>query len=646
MRRLLLVSTAFLISPNAYAIDPARPPVRPWDMAPPRTASPSPSAPIVIPAGDTAPKRMDPVVVTASRISQPLSTVGSSMTVLYGEELERKGITQAIDALKTVPGVTFSRSGGVGAVATVRIRGAESSQVVVMVDGVIMNDTTNTSGFYDFNDLHTHNIDRIEVLRGPQSAIYGGNAVGGVINIITRRGEGKPSYTVAAGGGSNQTYSQDVGTRGKKGKLRYSLNASNYNTAGFPASVAGREDDGARLKKLSASLDVAATKNLTLGFLGGASRLNAEFDPGATTDGPAKQVKDSAYGQAEARLKTFGGKLEHVATAAHSVVAREFDEPVGFYRFSTFDGNRSSFRYQANQQLFKRDVASIGAELQKESADNTLTSGGTTSTDVNKDTTSKSVFGQYVAHPTQALTVTTSARHDASSSFNSHTTARVAAAYTIDDYATTLRASAGTAAKNPSLYQLYGPYGTATLKPETSEGMDIGVEKSWLKGRVRTQSTLFAQVYKNLIDFDNNTFTYANIARSNSRGIENSVNLAITPRIDLNANHTYTLARNSNTLDILPRRPRHTGFLGADARVTDKLNMGASVLMVTKQLDSNFSTVNTKGYATADMHADYKVLPNTRLYMRANNILDRDFQEVRNYNTAGREIFGGIRAEY
>ncbi len=611
MRRLLLVSTAFFVSHTAHAT-----------------------------------QMIDPVVVTASRIAQPLSTVGSSITVLDGAALERQGVTQVIDALKTVPGLSFSRSGGAGAVTTARIRGAESSQVIVMIDGVVVNDPTNTSGFFDFNDLHLHNVERIEILRGPQSAIYGGNAVGGVIQIFTRRGEGPARVSVHAGGGSHNTTSENIGVRGKAGKVGYSLQTSNYQTTGFPASVAGPEKDGAHLKQLGASLDIDAASRVKLLLSGGVSRLNADFDPSSTTDGPAEQVKDSAYGQAEGRITSRGGTLEHVLTAGGSVVSRTFDEPVGFYRHSTFDGARTTLRYQANQRLFVRDTASAGVEWQKETADNTLTSGGSTSTDVDRRTTARSAYGQYIAHPTQALTLTASARHDTSSSFDNHTTARLAAAYVLPQIGATVRASAGTAAKNPSLYQLYGPYGTATLKPETSKGVDAGIEKTWLNGRVTTEHTGFAQVYRNLIDFNNTTFVYDNIVRSNSRGVETSVRVAATPSIGLRATHTYTLARNSHTHNVLPRRPRHTGYVATDARINDRASVGAGVLLVTKQLDSNFSSANTKGYTTLDLHGNYQILPQAQLYLRANNVLDRDFQEVRNYRSAGREIFGGVRAEY
>lgn len=650
MRRLfpLLSSTCIittLSAGSAFAI-PRMDEMSPH-LPPPASTTNTSNAHTKTLSGTSTPKMQDPVVVTASRIQQPLSTVGSSMTVISGEELEKKGITEVVDALKTVPGVSFSRNGGVGQTTSLRIRGADSGQVVVMIDGVVVNDPTNTSGFYDFNALHVHNIDRIEILRGPQSAVYGGNAVGGVVNIITKRGEGKPVYTAAASAGSHNTFSQELGTRGQKGKLHYSVNASNFNTVGFPATVAGPEKDGAHLKSLSATLGVDATQHLTLDFSGGVSHLKSGFDTDPTsTDGPADQVKDSAYGQAQAHLQTLGNTLEHVFTANHFVVSRESNEPLGYYTNSTFDGTRTVFRYQVNQTLFGSDVASLGAEWQDESADNTNTTGSTPATDVDRSVTKRSAFAQYIAHPIEPLTVTFSGRHDTSSSFDDHNTARVAGAYTIESFATTLRASAGTSAKDPTLYQLYGPYGTSTLKPEESRAIDAGIENSFLQGRVTTQNTVFAQVYKNLIDFDNNTFLYGNVARARSKGFENSVNVEVVPRVNVSATHTYTLAVDSDTEKRLPRRPKHTGYVETNIRATDAWTVGGGLYFESSQLDSNFSTANTKGYGSLGLHTEYQVVPQASLYLRADNILDRHYQEVRNYRSAGREIFGGIRAEY
>ncbi len=640
MRRLsLLLSYTCIISlgANAFAIPLARPLVSAKPIV-------SNSAP---PPTTTKPRIHDTVVVTASRIAQPLSTVGSSITVLKGEELEEKGIVEVVDALKTIPGVSFSRNGGAGQTTTLRVRGADAGQVLVMVDGIVVNDPTNTSAFYDFSSLSVRNIDRIEVLRGPQSAVYGGNAVGGVINVITKRGEGKPTYTTNVGGGSHSSFKQEVGTYGKKGKLSYGLNLSNYNTAGYPNTVAGPEKDSAHLKNISTSMGVDVSQNVKLNFSGGASRLRSEFDSSpTTTDGPAEQVNDTAYGQVQANIKTLGSTLEHVLTANHYVVARESNEPLGFYTRSTFDGKRTTLRYQANQKLFTRDTATAGVEWQRESANNVNVSGGVPATDVNRQMVSQSAFAQYLTHPTENLALTLSGRHDASSAFESHTTARIAAAYTIDSLGTILRTSAGTSAKNPTLYQLYGPYGTATLKPEKSKGVDAGIENGFWNGRVRLQNSVFAQEYKNLIDFDNVLFVYGNVAQARSKGFENSVSVDVTPRVNLSATHTYTLAVDSATEKRLPRRPKHTGYVETNIRATNKLNVGGGVYYVTPQLDSNFATTNTSGYGSVDLHANYQMMPNLNLYIRADNVLGNDYQEVLNYNNPGRVFFAGLRASY
>lgn len=589
-----------------------------------------------------------PVTVNAYRFEYPLDKTGSSVTVLTRDEMQRRGYKQVTEALKSVPGVSVTRNGGTGALSFIRLRGSNPGQVKVLIDGVAVNDPTNTESAFDFGSLTIDTIERIEVLRGPQSALYGSDAMGGVIAITTRGSEGRGrSWEGFAETGSYGTYQGGITHRGAVAGVKYGVSGTQYKTAGFSRARSGQEIDGSRISDLSGDIAIPVTEQFSVDARGHYNRSVADFDPSATTDGPAFSTSDSLQGQTNARLSLFDRAWQQRVTLAAHSVARGTDEPVGFFRHSTFDGTRKQATYQSDVHLRARDVATAGLEWQREEAENrSITGAGVRSTDLDRTNTMRSVFGQYLLGLGDNATLTLGGRHDDHQRFGAYDTWRATGAYTLPWTDTLLRASYGTGFKAPTLFQLYSRFGSATLRPEESRGFDAGFEQPLWNRRITFGSGVFHTEYENLIDFDNATSRYNNIAKAVTKGVESTVTLRAAPDLLFSGNHTYLHAENGTNDRWLPRRPRHSASLAADYDISDAARIGAEWKYTGPSRDSNFNNTITKSYATVDVTGSYDFAPNFGLYGRLENLFDRDYQEVANYQTPGFSAYVGLRARY
>lgn len=588
--------------------------------------------------------QLSPVVVTANRVPTALEQTGSAVTVITAEQMQRRGITRVYDALKTAPGVTVSRNGGIGGVSTLRIRGSNPGQVRVMVDGVLINDPSNVDGSVDFNHMTTANIERIEIVRGPQSTLYGSDAIGGVINIITRKG-GTPEHTAFAEAGSFHTLRSGVGSHGSIGAWDYGLAAEHMQTHGFSHSSAGSEKDGAESDTVNGRLGYALSESLSLDASGGFSRIYSGFDPSTTTDGPAFLEKQVMRGQ-------LGGTWlasdawKHTLSLQGADTHRSFDEPVGFFRYSTFDGQTVAAEYQSTLQLRARDSWVAGIRSERQRAHTTSTMGGATSTDLTAEIDNHALFTQYMLGLGEDTTLTAGGRIDNHDIFGTEATYRLTAAQEVPDWDTRFHASIGTGFKAPTLYQLYSSFGNTDLEPEESIGYDLGADTYWWDDRLRVSVTGFYNQFDNLIDYDFATNSYVNIAEAESYGIESEAALEWDEHWMFTLTHTYLLAEDTQTDRILPRRPKHSLRVGADYAFTNGANLGADIRYLSRQLDSNFSTDYTEAFTTVDVHGSLPLGETWEAYGRVDNLLDRDYQEALNFNAAGISGYAGLRARF
>jgi vitamin B12 transporter len=584
-------------------------------------------------------------VITATRIETAPEYVGSTLTVIGREEIEDSGKTQAFDLLQSVPGLGFSRNGGPGGSSLVRIRGSEPGQVVVLIDGIRVNDPSNANNEFDFASLLTGDIERIEVLRGPQSALYGNDAMSGVINIITARGRGPAQFTGIAEAARYDTFRQTASVSGGSDRFDYAVSATNFSSGGFSRVRAGTERDGTESRLLTSRVGGALSETLRLDTALGYSTMDSDFDVSPTRDGPAFLQRQNLWGRIAGTHLSFDDRWENIFAFSGSSTERDFNEPLGFSRFSTFDGSRFGLDWQSNYRFSDARILTVGAGRGRENAATTSTSGSRIVQGVDRSLTTDSVFAQYQVSPVERLHATLGVRNDDNEQFGSAATYRVALAYEVAATRTTLRGSYGTASKAPTLFQLFDPsFGNPTLKVEKSRGADLGFEQRALGNRVSFGATLFHNEFDDLITFQSTTFR--NVREATTRGVEATASWLPLPNWRLSSNYTFLESKNASTNRSLPRRPKHAVNFSSTWQAAEDLRFGVFLRHVTGQLDSATSSLTASGYTRLDVTASYRLSDTLTVYSRLENAFDVDYEEVARFRTPGRSLLVGLRATF
>lgn len=582
---------------------------------------------------------LNDVVVSATRTPTPAYAVGSSVTVIDQPTLERLQTVQVLDALARVPGVAISRAGGFGATSLVRLRGGDPGEVKVLVDGVEVNDPASTDNSFDFAGLTTTGIERIEVLRGPQSALYGNDAMSGVISITTQRPQPGLSGTALVEGGSYGTQRAQAGVAYGGTNVEGALNASEIRSDGFPRQATSTGDDATLGRTLDGHVRAQLSDDLAIEATGGWSYLNGAYDPS-----PATLQRRDLHGRVAVDYTIPSLRWTQTLALSGARTWRGYDEPDGYYRYSSYDGGRWALDYQSSLGLRRDDTLTFGAGTKTEDVATSTTVGDFTSAGPASSMRTDGGFVQYQADVGGGVYLTAGGRVDGNTLFGSHGTYRLAASWVANE-ALRLRASFGTGAKAPSLFQLLDPYyGNRSLKVETSEGADIGATLTVLGGRLVVDGDLFHNDFRNLIAF---TDAYANVAKAMTQGAELAVTVKPVAALTLAASYTYLDSRDETTGLVLPRRPRHTANVSADVDLGGGTKVGADVRAVADQLDSSYSTAQTRGYAVLGLRASQD-LPwwGLTLFGRVENLTDRRYQEVLGYNTPGRSYYGGLSAKF
>jgi len=586
------------------------------------------------------------VVVSASRLETAPERVGSAVTVISGADVERMGRPDVFGALQGVPGVALTRNGGIGTTAYARVRGAEPGQTQVLIDGVLVNDPASIDNAFNFDALAVTALDRIEVLRGPQSALYGNDAMGGVISIVTKRGKGAPTVTGLAEAGSYATHRQAVGVSGGTDRVGYALSGTNLYTGGYSRLANTAEKDKARGRGVTGKADVDVTENWTVGVAGGLFDLRSDYDA-SSRDAPYRLEKTLRYGKLDNSVTLFGGRMENVVSLSATSTDRSFDEPRTATPHTNYEGTRVSGEYRANIHVDADDVLTVGAARVRESARITTDNGRRTTLGTDASLTTDSVYGQYVLGLWDRLTVTLGGRHDHNDRFGGKSTVRATASYRLKESGTTLRASIGTAGKAPTLFNLYAPiYGNPSLRPESSTGADVGVEQAFLDRRLTVSVTAFHNRFSDLITFESATNTYANVDRARAQGLEAGATWQAGQDLKVTATYTFTDSRNETTGRALPRRPKHQGSLGAVWQATEAAQVGGQVRFVGPQADSTFNNAINAAYTVVDAQAGYALTEAVTLYGRVENLFNADYQEVARYATPGRSGYVGVKAKF
>lgn len=595
-------------------------------------------------------------VVTATRMATPSHAVGSAMTVITGEELARRQIRFVADALRRVPGVSINRSGGSGSFTDLRLRGAESNQTTVLVDGVEVNDPALGSRF-DFGGLLVGDIDRIEILRGPQSALYGSDAIGGVVNIITRRGKGAPTGYAAFEAGAFKTVQAKGGVSGGGKRYDLALSGTYFSTGGISAASEDRgnsEDDAYRTGTVGATASVRPLENLELLLTGRWQRGHLDTDGFVTAavDDDSFTRSVERFGRADVILTLLDGNWTH--KLAGELFENDLENGGGAFGASASDGLRKKFQYQTDLTLAtpafldSTHAFTFGVETKREEV---LTENAFSTVDRALDTTS--VYGNYQIGLWDRLFLSGGGRFDSNDIFEDATTFRSTAALRFPETGTKLHASVGSGVKNPTVFELFGFTssftGNPNLKPEESLGFDVGVEQTALGGRVTGDVTFFYNKIDNLILGFGSTAVNQD-GSSRIKGIEVAGKATILDGLSLDASYTWMVAEDADDT-LLVRRPRHMASLNLHyaflERQRARIDIGLRYTGDQRDIDfGTFNRVTLDDYLLLDIAAAYRASDTVEFFLRGENLLDQQYEEVFSYGTPGIGAFAGMRVKF
>jgi vitamin B12 transporter len=615
------------------------------------------------PAGvDARPFQPPEIVVTATRSETPADEVGNSVTVLEREQIDRSQDSFVSDLLVQVPGVSFSRNGGIGGLTSVRIRGAEADQTVLLIDGIKLNDPSAPGGGFNFANLMVRGIQRIEVLRGPQSTLWGSQAIGGVVHIITTPPGGE-RVSVLLEGGSFESRRISAEASGLVGRVGYAFSAGYLTTDGissFAAARGGEERDGYRNFGASGRLSYELSQDVTLDLRGWYSRGRNEFDvPPRDTADFGRTAELIGYAGVTARM--FGGGLVHRLSASATRTDRDnFNPDLPVRR--TFDarGANQRLEYRGRASLAPGIHASFGAETERQEFHAlSPTVADPDPPRLHGDVRLSSVHGYVQLQPRQGVNLAGGVRQDRHSRFGDATTGSVSGAFTPDGGRTILRASLGSGFKAPTLFQLLSEFGNPDLSPERGRGWDAGVESRLLGRRVTLSATYFGRRSSNLIAFVSCVANsdarcgpqpvgfYDNIQRTSAQGIEVAGHLRVIPRLLLRGQFTLTDTLNDspgspNRGNRLPRRPRHNAYAEVSYDWAWGLSAAVGVTLSGAAFDDQANRNRLGSYALVDVRARYRAAPKVELFARISNLFDESYETTLRYGSPGRNAAVGI----
>ena len=612
----------------------------------------------------------DAIIVTATRSNQVARKVGSSVTVVNNQALVAAQTIVVTDILRDVPGVGISRNGGVGSLSTIRIRGAEGDQTVVLIDGIKLNDPSSPGGGFNAGNLLVGDLDRIEILRGPQSTLYGSQALGGVINLITKSGDVPFAASADIEGGGLSTYRARASVRGTAGKLAYAASLSRFTTDGISAFRGGSERDnyennGAQARLTYSFNDIVSVEGRA--WLSQGKGGQDGFAPPTFAFGDTKETfkVDEVILYAGANIVVLDGRWQTKLGATQTTTDRDFLNPT----------QAPSLTFQARGRNNRFDVQSVldvtadfqlvgGAEWEEAQLTNLSPSSfAPTATPFVAATKIGAVYLQGQASPTSWLTATAGVRWTRNDRFGDALNARLTLAGNFNDGTTIVRAAIADAFKAPTPYQLFSEYGNSGLVPEEGGSFEIGVEQALFDKKLVLAVTAFERDTSNQIDFVScfrNTSaicvgrpfgTYNNVARTKADGVEASFEAKPTDKLRISGGYTTLDARNAvigsaNFNRRLARRPDHTGFVTIGYAFDFGLDVSATQSIVGASFDTASNSVRVKGYELLTVRASQKLGPKWTLYGRIENATDETYEVVRNYGALPRQTFVGLRASF
>ncbi len=609
----------------------------------------------------------DQIVVTAARTPVARQEVGSALTVLDSDDIERRQARYLTDLLRAVPGFAVSHAGVAGSQTQVRVRGAEANHVLVLIDGVRANDPA-TGDEFRWEFLTTDNIERVEIVRGPQSALWGSDAVAAVVHVITKTGNGAPG-----GGGYLETGAENTSNgalRGGFGGQHWSLGlgVERLQTDGSNISRTGDERDDSNVTNATLNASWRASDKVELKFNAQTIDAFAQLDPidfatGLPGDADVATETRQNVARLSAAIGAPGQRLQH------TVAMRFYESSNDNLADGVWDSSTAADRLMLSWQSDIHMGDNLLALALEHEETRFRQRGAIGFGDPNQDQQIdvSSFIADFQGRAAENLTWMLSARYDGNSDFDDALTGRVSAAWQLSDV-TTLRANVGIGQKNPTFVERFGFYpgqfvGNDQLQPEFSTSYDIGVEQNFLSSAAALQLSLYQQDLEDEIngfvfDPDLGLFTADNMpGKSKRRGVELTARWAITAALQIGGSYTYTDATEpvvgGDAVQEL-RRPRHSGSLDVDYRLLDdraRLSLAANyggnrsdVFFPPWPQPSEIVTLSN--YWLVDLTAAYELTSVMRLFVRGSNLLDDDYEQVYGYRTPGRAAYAGIKVDF
>jgi len=571
---------------------------------------------------------VETIIIGSLRLPTPITEVGSSLTVITAQDLDDLGVDFVLDALTLSPGVTINQNGAFGGQASVRIRGNSSEQTLVLIDGVPVNDASTPGGGYNFARLDPENIERVEILRGPQSTLWGTDAIGGVVSITTKRPEEGLGGTAfleygsfnTVRGGISASYGSD------RGDIR--IGASGISSDGISRADEANgntEEDGLDNGTLSASggLNFAGDMRLEGSIL--YNSTDSEFDifssgaQGGVGDGDTLSSVEELAARVSLYAPMFDGKLENLLLVGYTSTDRENTGDDAF----PFEakGERLILRYQGTANISDDYRLLFGIENDSSESNNT------------DESDILGLFGVLEAQPIEGLTISAGVRYDDNSRFGTETTFRAAAAYQIND-TITARASWGEGFKAPTIFQLTQFFAPATqpnpdLRPERSIGFDLGIDFRTADGRGAFSLAYFNQDTTDQINFADGS--YFNLARAETQGVELSAAYEVITGLTLSGDYSLIDAEDGDG-DTLLRVPRNTANLRLEYRDNGPLSANLTARYNGAEQDRRGVV---EDWIRVDLAAQYRVTARIEAFARVENLFDAQYQQILGYGTPG-----------
>lgn len=577
------------------------------------------STPLYVPS-------LSPIVVTATRMPQPLTDLVADVTIIDRATIQGSGATGVADVLARVPGIQISRPGNVGSPTSVFLRGAESRYTAVFIDGVRV-DSQSTGGA-SWQTIPLAQIDRIEVLRGPAAAVYGSDAIGGVIQLFTLKGEGALTPSIGIGLGTYNTKKVDAALSGSSGVIDYSLGLARESSTGFDSRKGvthNLDKDGYLSESANARLGLQISKTQRVELSALTSDIDSQYDSSISADDHSRR-----------KLNTFG--LSWLSQWS-DIYSTQFGVTDSYDRYETTpsyylaETNLRGYLFQNKFQLGKH-LLTATLERREDHLSNAP---------INANRSQDALALGY-GWTNQRHTLQLNLRRDQDSAFGAYTTGSAAYGFALSPQ-WRATASAGTAFRAPTLYQLFSEYGVSTLQPEASRNLELGLR--YAQGTSRFSFVAYRNLVSNLISFGaagpcaSSFGCYTNTAQAEYTGLTFSGGQQLG-KVNLHASLDLQNPRDLTTGKLLTRRARQYGTLGADTHVA-AWTVGAEAQFSGYRYDNAANTTRLGGYSLINLYASTPLSKDWSLLARVNNLAHKNYQLANTYTTPGRTFYMGLR---